>query len=67
MPLDEESNQLLYQSFNSPISQINLLKSTQNFKKKSQLPSMDLMKNSKPQTKRKFVMVAKTSHRGNIG
>ena len=68
-PLDEEVTNLLYQSYNKPLSQIGMLKSSQNIVGKTAkaaaggLPTMDLSKLKKTHARRNYVAVANTSRR----
>ena len=69
-PLDEEVTNLLYQSYNKPLSQIGMLKSSQSIVGKTNkagaaggLPTMDLSKLKKTHARRNYVAVANTSRK----
>lgn len=62
-PLDEELSHMLYRSVNKPFSQLNMLKSSQNFQNKLKKPSMinlDLL-SKRNQSKRNFITVTNTT------
>ena len=64
-PEDIDMSSFMYQSFNKNVSKASLLKSTTNFKKNLQMPSMDLtkLKNGKPMTRRHVVAIPTTSRK----